>query len=31
LRLVLEVRRVDGKNDVAHFVDELEEGERCVG
>jgi hypothetical protein len=28
---VLEMRCVDGENDVAHFVDELEDGERCFG
>jgi hypothetical protein len=28
---VLDVGAVDGEDDVAHFVDELEDGERGVG
>ena len=30
-RCVQDVDSVDGQNDVAHFVDELEDGERCFG
>jgi hypothetical protein len=30
-RLVLDAGSVDAQNDVAHFIDDLEDGERCFG